>query len=119
MAVGQSREICVEWATSHNSLLIITFDECDDVSEFTGLTDARSDPAKGPPYKDIQNHIPTIFAGAHVKHGYLEAKKATHVNILRTIEAMYGLPKSGMQQDNALQSKISDDPITGVFEPVR
>jgi hypothetical protein len=30
-------------------------------------------------------------------NGYAEGNGITHVNILRTIEAMYGLPKSGAQ----------------------
>ena len=33
----------------------------------------------------------------------------THVNLLRTFEAMYGLEKSGAQQPNALGMGISDD----------
>jgi hypothetical protein len=43
----------------------------------------------------------------------------THVNILRTIEAMYGLPKSGAQQPNALRASISDDATAAdLFVPV-
>ena len=59
----------------------------------------------------------TIFAGAHVKPGeYSEGKGMTHVNVLRTIEAMYGLPKSGAQQPNAAGRGISDDMIvTDIF----
>jgi hypothetical protein len=59
----------------------------------------------------------TIFAGAHIKSGvYPEGKGITHVNILRTIEAMYGLPKSGAQQPNAAGAVISDDTIiTDIF----
>jgi hypothetical protein len=66
---------------------------------------------------DLQNRIVTIFAGAHVKPGtYSEGKGVTHVNILRTIEAMYGLPKSGAQQPNAAGGGISDDKIiTDIF----
>ena len=42
------------------------------------------------------------------------------MNILRTIEAMYGLPKSGAQQPNAAGIGIADDTIiTDVFTPVR
>ena len=44
----------------------------------------------------------------------------THVNILRTIEAMYGLPKSGAQQPNALRAGISDDATAAdLFVPVQ
>jgi hypothetical protein len=72
---------------------------------------------------DLQNRIVTIFAGAHIKPGltpdaYAEGKGITHVNILRTIEAMYGLPKSGAQQPNAAGAGIGDETIvTDVFEP--
>jgi hypothetical protein len=44
----------------------------------------------------------------------------THVNILRTIEAMYGLPKSGAQQANAVRAGIGDDAIaTDLFLSVQ
>ena len=47
---------------------------------------------------------------------YAEGRGITHVNILRTIEAMYGLPKAGVQQKNAAKGGISDDfIITDVF----
>jgi hypothetical protein len=62
---------------------------------------------------DLQNRIVTIFAGALIKPGlkpdaYSEGKGITHVNILRTIEAMYGLPKSGAQQPNAAAAGNSE-----------
>jgi hypothetical protein len=42
------------------------------------------------------------------------------VNILRTIEAMYGLPKSAAQQPNAAGGGIADETIiTDVFYTVR
>jgi hypothetical protein len=45
-----------------------------------------------------------------VKAGqYPERNGITHVNILRTIEAMYGLPKSGAQQEHVVGAGISDD----------
>jgi hypothetical protein len=41
-------------------------------------------------------------------------------NILRTIEAIYGLPKSGTQQPNAPRTGVSDDAIASdAFAPVR
>jgi hypothetical protein len=40
-------------------------------------------------------------------------------NILRTIEAMYGLPKSGAQQPKAAVGGIGEGPIIDVFEPAR
>jgi len=54
----------VRWAKRKNSLLIVTWDEDDDSSN---------------------NHIPTIFFGAHVKVGkYLQ--KINHYLVLRAIE---------------------------------
>ncbi|MCL4538235.1 MAG: alkaline phosphatase family protein [Bacteroidetes bacterium] len=97
-----------EWAKTHNSLLIITFDENSDWSHFNGLTNPASK------QRDIRNRIPTIIAGAHIKHGnFPEGIGVTHVNILRTIEAIYGLPKAGRQQINALKYGIKDNYIIG------
>jgi acid phosphatase len=105
-----------QWAKANNSLLIVTFDECDDKTGITGLTDPAASP-DGDRGKDLQNRIFTVFAGHHIKPGlYPEGKGITHVNILRTVEAMYGLPKSGAQQPNAVRAGISDDYIvTDVF----
>jgi hypothetical protein len=102
-----------QWARTHNSLLILTFDESDDPTGFVGLTDPSSK------YVDIQNRIPTIFAGAHIKPGdYDEGKGITHVNILRTIEAVYGLKPSGTQPPNAIKFGITSEyVIRDVFQP--
>ena len=113
-----------EWAKTNNSLLILTFDENDDKRRYHGLTNPLVDPGtcntpgRDPEYcVDLQNRIVTIFAGAHIKPGdYTEGSGITHVNILRTIEAMYGLPKAGKQQPNAAGGGITDDfIITDVF----
>lgn len=59
-----------QWASVHDSLLIVTWDE-DDGSE--------------------ANHILTLFVGEHVKAGrYNEA--INHYDVLRTIEALAGVP---------------------------
>lgn len=59
-----------EWARTHNSLLIVTFDEDDNSAE---------------------NHIPTIIYGARVRPGeYTE--RISHYNVLSTLLAMYALP---------------------------
>lgn len=102
-----------QWAKKHNSLLIITFDESDDPSGYVGLTDPSSK------YADIQNKIPTIVAGAHVRHGdYDEGIGVTHVNILRTIEAIYGLRPSGTEPPNVIRYGIKPDSIIkDIFEP--
>jgi acid phosphatase len=75
----------VTWATSHNSLLIITWDEND-----------------GSP----GNRIATIFAGAHVRAGRY-GERVTHYRVLRTLEQAYGL--------KALGGSASTTPITDVF----
>ncbi len=120
-----------QWAKTHNSLLIVTFDENDDKDKYHGLTNPSVSPGSAYPpadehhqhLLDLQNRIVTIFAGAHVKPGlepdaHAEGKGLTHVNILRAIEAMYGLPKSGAQQPNAAGAGIDDETIiTDVFEP--
>ena len=68
--------------------------------------------------RDRQNRICTIFAGARIKPGdYAEGLGITHVNVLRTLEAMYALPRSGAQQPNAARGGIADDAIiTDVIE---
>ncbi|MDQ2863978.1 MAG: alkaline phosphatase family protein [Bacteroidota bacterium] len=59
----------VEWAKTHNSLLILTYDE----DQFTP-----------------QNHILTLFAGANVEPGKY-SEKINHYSVLNTLEAIYGL----------------------------
>ena len=61
----------VIWSKTHNSLLILTFDEDND---------------------NYNNHITTIFLGQNVKGGSY-SDTITHYNVLLTIEAMYGLPE--------------------------
>ena len=61
------------WAMTHNSLLIVTWDE-DDGSQ--------------------DNQIPTFFIGPMVKQGQY-SEHITHDNVLATIEAMYGLAPLG------------------------
>jgi len=62
------------WAASHDSLLIVTFDE------------QESDkPA---------NRILTVFSGAHVRPGSY-SESIDHVRVLHTIESAFGLPPLG------------------------
>ncbi len=63
----------MEWAKTHNSLFILTFDE-DNFSE--------------------GNRIVTIFTGAMVAAGQY-SNHIDHYSVLRTIEDMYGLPYAG------------------------
>jgi acid phosphatase len=111
-----------QWAKKNNSLLIVTWDEGEDETEYRQLTNPFVKPFDKHKQRDrdIRNHIPTIFAGAHIKAGdYPEGKGITHVNILRTLEAMYGLPRAGAQQKLALAGGIRDDYIiTDVFKKV-
>ncbi len=57
------------WAMSHDSLLIVTFDEDDSMHH---------------------NRIATIFVGQQVRPGRY-SRSITHYNVLRTIEQAYGL----------------------------
>ena len=59
----------IQWAKTHNSLFIITWDEDDHTAG---------------------NNIPTIFNGAIVKPGTYD-EHITHFSVLRTIEDMYHL----------------------------
>jgi hypothetical protein len=63
-----------QWAKTHNSLFILTWDEED---ESNGI---ESNP----------NQIATIFVGQHVQVGTNNAN-ISHYNVLRTLEDMYGL----------------------------
>ena len=67
-----------EWAQSHNSLLIVTFDE-------DGSTDSR----QGDPYVTGAHPIPTIFVGHGVAQGdYREP--VDHLNVLATVLWLHG-----------------------------
>src|SRR5207247_1128247 len=72
----------VSWARSHNSLLIVTFDE------------GRSG-----------NHIPTLFFGANVRKAKL-GLPSNHYRLLRTIENMYGLSPLGAAANEAPLYKV-------------
>jgi hypothetical protein len=63
----------VTWAKTHNSLLIITWDEDE------GTT---------------TNQVASIFVGPMVKPGKY-GEYINHYNVLRTLEAIYGLPYAG------------------------
>ncbi len=76
------------WAKTHNSLLIIIWDE----------SDANS----------VSNQIPLIIMGAGVKPGR-NAQSLDHYAVLRTIEDMFGLKPLGQ---SAVASPISEQVIT-------
>jgi len=73
------------WAMTHDSLLIVTFDE-DDGSQ--------------------SNQIATIFVGQQVAPGRY-GRTVDHYNVLRTIEKAYALPADGMAARH--------DPITWIW----
>ena len=100
-----------QWAKTHNSILIVTFDENEDTNGMADPTDPSS------AAKVMQNRIATIVAGARIRPGdYPEGKGINHVTILRTIEAMYGLGHAGSQQKEAAEYGIGDDKvITDIF----
>jgi hypothetical protein len=63
----------VNWAKTHNSLFILTFDEDDG---------------------DNLNHVVTLFSGEMVEPGYYNTAY-NHYDLLRTIEDMFQLPYAG------------------------
>lgn len=62
-----------EWAKTHNSLLVLTWDE----DNYLG-----------------SNQIATVFHGAHVKQGGVSGAY-NHYSLLRTFEDMYGTGHAG------------------------
>lgn len=74
-----------QWAKSHNSLLVLTWDEDDGSSS---------------------NQIATLFVGANVKVG-TNATSYNHYSLLRTLEDMYGLA--------ALKNAESASAIDGIW----
>jgi phosphatidylinositol-3-phosphatase len=75
----------VQWARTHNSLLIVTWDEDDGSGD---------------------NQIPTIFVGPMVKRGSY-GLRIDHYNVLSTIAEIYNLPPPGKAAGIV--------PITGVW----
>jgi hypothetical protein len=76
------------WCGQNDGLLIVTFDE----------DDGRA-----------HNHIPTVFFGRSVRPGQYD-RTIDHYTVLRTIEAMYGLPPLG--------ESARREPIVDVWRPV-
>jgi acid phosphatase len=78
----------VDWARTHNSLLVITFDE---------------------DHGSAGNHIATFLVGPMVRAGTSD-QRIDHYSLLRMIEDMYGLPPIGSAKDAAA--------ITGIWTSV-
>ncbi len=66
----QQLDAYAQWAPTHNSLLIVTWDEDD---------------------SSAANHVLTLFVGAHVQPGRY-GETINHYAVLRTIEALFALP---------------------------
>lgn len=77
----ENLEAYAKWAKTHNSLLIVTFDEDD--------------------FKPV-NHIPTMFIGQMIKPGKYD-DRINHYNVLHTIEAMYDLPVADTTNAEAIK----------------
>lgn len=77
----------VSWARTHDSALVVTWDE-DDYSE--------------------NNQIPTVVVGAHVRTSHY-AGRVDHYRMLRTIEWLFGLRASGAAQQRS--------PLTAIWTP--
>jgi phosphatidylinositol-3-phosphatase len=75
----------VSWARTHDSLLVVTFDEDDGTAA---------------------NHIPTFLVGPMVRAG-TSAQLVDHYDVLRTIEDMYGLAPLGRA--------AAARPLTGIW----
>jgi len=73
------------WARSHDSLLIVTWDEDDN---------------------SAGNHIPTIIAGANVKPGRYR-EQITHYRLLRTLDALARL--------RAIGAAATTSPVTDIW----
>ena len=67
-----------DWATRHNALLILTFDE----------NGAAKYAIHGNPYKEGISPIPTVFYGPMIRPGRY-AESSDHLNVLATILAMH------------------------------
>jgi hypothetical protein len=76
----------VSWAQSHDSLLVVTFDESEG--------------------GDAANHIATVLVGPMVRSGETD-QRIDHYSLLRTIEEMYGLDPIG--------EAANRPPISGIW----
>jgi hypothetical protein len=84
----------VQWAKTHNSLLIVTFDE-----------DGNGE----------NNRILTLFNGPMVKHGQY-ANRITHYNLLRTLEDIYNLPACGASANSTAINYVWRSNTVGMKE---
>src|ERR1051326_4238099 len=92
-----------KWAMTHNSLLIVTWDE--DSATYPYPNDCSQ--AIDTPSAQYPNHIPTIIVGRPVKPGKSDTEY-THYDLLRTLEDIYGL--------TAIGGSSGAQPITGIWK---
>jgi acid phosphatase len=82
------------WAQTHNSLLIVTWDEDSDENYKIRCPTILTTP---PP----ANHIPTVIVGQYVKRHAQSSVAYSHHDLLRTILDMYGIaPFAGAANAN-------------------
>jgi len=91
----------VEWAQTHNSLFIVTWDEDNDVRCSLPVHQKKDCETKSP-----RNRIATIFVGQMVEPGKISDTQYTHLDLLRTLEEMYGLPLLGASKDAKVISDV-------------
>lgn len=126
------------WAVDHNSLLILTWDEDSSHDWITpvslggagtfenasGLTAPNLGPNQGSPEQrryignSGPNQIAMVFYGANLSmtgHQTVAGAGVNNINLLRTIESIYGLSKSGAQTSVAENAGMSDEAIPGIF----
>jgi acid phosphatase len=85
--LGSKLSAYKDWAKTHNSVLLVTFDE-----------DSYS--------TTNNNHIYTFMIGQHVRPGSTYSTRVDHYGVLHTIEQAYGLTQLGP----------SEAPVTGVYQ---
>jgi acid phosphatase len=84
--VKANMDAYAQWAKTHNSLLIITFDETESYIS--------------------NNKVPAIFVGENVVGGPYGNVKYDHYDLLKTLEEMYGLPYAGESANGILIEEI-------------
>jgi acid phosphatase len=84
-----------EWCKTHNSLLVVTFDEDD---------------------RNNQNRILTIFYGDHVKPGLYD-RHINHYTVLRTLLTMFDLPPLAHAADEQPIQEIWSTPALPLVTP--
>jgi len=122
-----------EWARSHNSLLIVTWDEDSTHDWQTPVADNGNGPDGGTNPSGLTapdlgfkqtdstsgpNQIAMLFYGANLAAPGAHAEPGAgvnNVNLLRTVESFYELTSSGDQSVLATAAGMSNNGITDIF----